>query len=100
MVVGLSSFPGVTVDDQPVLLPRDIAAHAAGVQPDTVKKWTTRGWVDPDTGQRRFLKVADRDWRGNPLYDYPDVMAAEKATRRRGRKRGPQHWAALNVKSA
>ena len=100
-VPGLSSFTGVTVNDhtRDPRLTRDLAAHAAGVKPDTVKKWTTRGWVDPATGQRRFLEVAARDWRGHPLYRYADVMAAEQATRRRGRQRDKAKWDALNVNS-
>lgn len=97
---GLSSFTGVTVNERIAHLPRDVAAHAAGVSPETVKKWASRGWVDPDTGERRTLPVAGRDWRGHPLYRYTDVMAAERATRRRGRKRGQQHWAAMNINSA
>jgi hypothetical protein len=89
------------VDDKPQpLLPRDLAAHAAGVKGSTVAMWASRGWSDPDDGERRTLEVAGRDWRGRPLYRYADVMAAEQATRRRGRKRDRQHWTALDVNSA
>ena len=68
-------------------LSRELAAHAAGVKVSTIAMWVSRGWADPATGERHTLEVAARDWRGRPLFRYADVMAAEKATRRRGRKR-------------
>ena len=89
---------GVPVNGD-ALLRKDVAAHAAGVSVSTVAMWASRGWTDPDTGQLHNLQVADRDWRGRPLYRYADVMAAEKATRRRGRRRGAA-WAVLDVNSA
>jgi hypothetical protein len=89
---------GVTVNELPTLT-RDLAAHAAGVKPDTVTMWASRGYVCPQTGERRWLAVAERDWRGRPLYAYADVMAAERATRRRGRRRDGQ-WVALDVNSS
>lgn len=99
---GLFSFTGVTVNEHTTepRLTRELAAHAAGVQPDTVKKWTTRGWIDKDSGERRYLEVAKRDWRGRPLYRFADVMAAERATRPVNRKTDKRHWAALNANSA
>lgn len=102
VVAGSSSFTGVTVNDHPddARLTRDLAAHAADVKPSTVAMWASRGWVDPVTGERRKLEVAARDWRGRPLFRYTDVMAAEQATRRRGRKRDKQTWAALDINSA
>jgi hypothetical protein len=89
------------VSDVPArLLNRDLAAYAAGVKPSAVAMWASRGWVNPATGQRRFLEVADRDWRGRPLYRYLDVMAAEQATRRRGRPRDKAKWTDLDINSA
>jgi hypothetical protein len=92
----------VTVDDTspPPLLHRDLAAYAAGVKPSTVAMWASRGWVDPDSGERRRLEPAGRDWRGRPLYAYADVMAAERGTRRRGRRRDPRHWDDLDTNSS
>ena len=101
-VTGSSSLCGeVPVDDarQP-LLTRDLAAHAAGVSGSTIARWASRGWNDPATGKRHVLEVADRDWRKRPLYRYADVMAAEKATRRRGRRRDSQAWTFLDHNSA
>lgn len=83
-----------------VLLTRDIAAHAAGVKPSSITMWTSRGWLDPVTGQRRKLDVVRHDWRGRALFRYTDVMLAEQATRRRGRKRDKAKWDALNVNSS
>jgi hypothetical protein len=82
------------------LLYTDLAAHAAGVSLSTIGMWVSRGWKDPGSGEQRRLEPAGRDWRGRPLYRYTDVMAAEQATRRRGRKRDRQHWVALDVNSA
>jgi hypothetical protein len=82
------------------LLTRDLAAHAAGVSGSAVAMWASRGWTDPCTGEHHVLEVADRDWRKRPLYRYADVMAAERATRRRGRRRGTQHWVSLDRNSA
>ena len=82
------------------LIHTDLAAHAAGVSESTIGMWAARGWIDPSTGERRKLEVADRDWRNRPLYRYADVMAAEQATRRRGRRRGTRDWASLDVNSA
>lgn len=82
------------------LLTRDLAAHAAGVSGSTVAMWASRGWHDPATGEHRLLEVAERNWRNRPLYRYSDVMAAEQATRRRGRRRDTQNWLALDQNSA
>lgn len=87
-------------DRREPLLTRDLAAHAANVSGSTVAMWASRGWTDPSSGERRILEVDSRDWRGRPLYRYADVMAAEKATRRRGRKRDKAKWAALDINSA
>lgn len=84
-------------DPADALITRDLAAHAAGVKPSAVNMWTSRGWIDPATGERHKLEVVKKDWRGRCLYRYGDVMAAEKATRRRGRKRD---WSALNANTS
>lgn len=82
------------------LLTRDVAAHAAGVKLSAITMWTSRGWVDPVTRERRKLEIVKRDWRGRALFRHADVMAAEQATRRRGRKRDKDKWRALDVNSA
>ena len=88
------------MDASDARLTRDLAAHAAEVKPSTVAMWASRGWVDPGSGERRKLEPVAYDWRGRPLYRYGDVMAAESATRRRGRPRtGPRSWTALDVNS-
>ncbi len=98
-VPGLFACPAeVFVGDH--LMHRDLAAHAAKVTPSTVAMWASRGWKDPATGERRKLEVADRDWRGRPLYRYLDVMRAEQQTRRRGRQRDTAKWAELDVNSS
>ncbi len=90
MVAGHSLFPGVTMTPHyDAHINRADAAHAARVDPNVITLWTRQGWKDPDTGQRRYLEVAARDWRGRPQYRYGDIMAAEAATRasKRGRPR-------------
>lgn len=83
--------------DFDALIDRETAAHAANVKPSAIAMWVSRGWVDPDTGSRRYLAAAGRDWQGRHLYRYADIAAAERATRRRGRRRD---WAVLNLNSA
>jgi hypothetical protein len=92
-------YGGDLVRDEP-LLHTDVAAHAAGVTESTIGMWASRGWKDPVTGERRYLEVAKRDWQKRPMYRYADVMAAEKATRRRGRSRKRINWPALDVNSS
>jgi hypothetical protein len=96
--LGLSSFPGVSViSDFDALIDRETAACAAKVTPSAVAMWVSRGWLDPQTGDRRTLESRGRDWQGRHLYRYSDVMAAERATRRTGR---PRNWSFLNVNSS
>jgi hypothetical protein len=83
--------------DFDALIDRDTAAYAAKVKPSAVAMWVSRGWRDPTTGERRKLEASGRNWRGGHLYRYGDVMAAELATRRKGR---PRDWAALNANSS
>lgn len=87
-VAGFSSYPGVTMPARyDAHISRRDAAHLARVDPHVISLWATQGWKDPDTGERRRLDVADRDWRGRPLYRYSDVVAAEAATRNSARGR-------------
>ena len=79
------------------LIDRDTAAHAAKVSRSTIAMWVSRGWKDPATGQRRHLDTAGHDWAGRHLYRYRDVLAAEQATRRTGRRRD---WNALDHNTA
>lgn len=53
------------------------AATVAGVAPVTIRQWRHLGRIAP----------ADTDGRGHPLYELTDVVAAEIATRGRGRPR-------------
>lgn len=85
------------MDSFDVLIDRDTAAFVAKVKPSAVTSWASRGWIDPGTGERRKLEAQGRDWQGRHLYRHGDVLAAEQATRRRGRRRD---WAALNVNSS
>ena len=82
--------------DFEALIDRDTAAYAAKVKPSAIGMWVSRGWKDPDTGERRKLERRGTDWQGRHLYRYGDVMAAERATRRRGRQRD---WSVLNLNS-
>ncbi len=83
--------------DFDALIDRDTAAFAAKVTPSAVAMWVSRGWTDPRTGERRKLEAKGRDWQGRHLYRYGDVMAAEQATRRRGRRRD---WSTLDANSS
>lgn len=55
------------------------AAQAVNVNPHTVRKWRSRGYLDPQ-GEHRRLPVIDYDEQGNPRHRYADVRAAEIAT--------------------
>lgn len=50
------------------LLPADLAALAAGIQPDTIRDWRRRGLLKPAGGTPR-----------RPLYALADVYAAKAA---------------------
>lgn len=100
-LAGLSSRLGVPMTDPArALITRDVAAHAAGVKTSAITMWTSRGWKDPATGEHHTLAIAGRDWRGRALFRYADVMAAEQATRRRGRQRDKAKWSTLNGNSS
>jgi hypothetical protein len=75
----------ITRDDG--LIDRDQAAALAGVTPDAVTMWATRGYVATLGGEkvRMHLPVARREGR-KPLYDPVEVQKAEYATRKRGRR--------------
>ncbi len=79
------------------------AAQAAQVSVNVISNWRNKGWLDRD-GQRKYLPVAGRDYRGMPLYRYGDVLNAERETRRSGKSHRrcppPQDWAALNMQTA
>ena len=70
------------------LVDRDQAAELAGVSPDAVTLWATRGYKTRDGKQRMFLPVALREDR-KPLYSVVDVQKAEYHTRVRGRRATP-----------
>ena len=75
------------------LIDRDQAAELAGVTPDAVTLWATRGYKTRDGKQRRFLPVALREGR-KPLYDPIEVAKAEYHTRKRGRRDIPHGFPA------
>lgn len=67
-----------------------LAAALAGVEPTVIRMWRYRGHlpVAKDTDGTEF-----RDPKGNPLYDYMDVINAEFKTRKAARRR-PVSYAA------
>lgn len=67
------------------LIDRDQAAELAGVTPDAVTIWATRGYMSRDGKTRCWLPVAKREGR-KPLYSPVEVQKAEWHTRRRGRR--------------
>jgi hypothetical protein len=71
------------------LVDRDQAAELAGVSPDAVTLWATRGYKTRDGKQRMFLPVAKREGR-KPLYNVVEVQKAEYHTRVRGRRATPR----------
>ncbi|HEX5268912.1 MAG TPA: hypothetical protein VFW33_00430 [Gemmataceae bacterium] len=75
------------------LIDRDQAAELAGVTPDAVTIWATRGYWTRDRSQHLVLPVAKREGR-KPLYDPVEVQKAEWHTRRRGRRDFPRSAAA------
>ncbi len=94
----LFAHPGVTVlPDFDALIDRDTAAYAAKVKPSSITSWVSRGWKDPETGERRKLERRAVDSVGRHLDRYGDVVAAERATRGRGKARD---WSLLDVNSA
>jgi hypothetical protein len=76
------------------LIDRDQAAELAGVGPNAVTLWATRGYVvtivagGEKISRRHWLPVALREGR-KPLYDPVEVQKAEYATRKRGRRDMP-----------
>lgn len=54
------------------LLPADLAARAAGVQPSTLRDWRRRGLITPAGGSER-----------RPLYDVQQLYAAQQASKPR-----------------
>jgi hypothetical protein len=75
--------PGDLFDDDEKLTTVQ-GAQAVNVSPHAVRKWRTRGYLDPQ-GERRWLPVVDTDAQGNPLHRYGDLRAAEIATHNSGR---------------
>jgi len=71
------------------LVDRDQAAELAGVGPNAVTLWATRGYKTRDGKQRMFLPVALREGR-KPLYDPVEIQKAEWHTRVRGRRATPR----------
>lgn len=71
------------------LVDRDQAAELAGVGPNAVTLWATRGYKSRDGKTRYWLPVAKREGR-TPLYDVVDVQKAEWHTRVRGRRATPR----------
>lgn len=82
------AFPGVTgllITRGDGLIDRDQAAALAGVTPDAVTMWATRGYWLRDRSAQTKLPVAKREGR-KPLYSVVEVQKAEWHTRLRGRR--------------
>lgn len=62
------------------LLPAATAAAAVGVSPTLLLRWRDKGWLDPATGQRKFLPVADETPTGRKRYRLGDVRQADRET--------------------
>lgn len=62
------------------LLPAATAAKAVSVSPTLLLRWRDKGWIDPDTGERRYLPVADETETGRKRYRLGDVREADRAT--------------------
>lgn len=90
-------FPGgaVLITRGDGLIDRDQAAELAGVGPNAVTLWATRGYIvtvvknGEKRRERHFLPVALREGR-KPLYRVVDVQKAEWHTRVRGRRSTPR----------
>lgn len=86
-----------TADPNAKLTAAELAA-ALGVSPQLVNRWHTDGYLNRD-GDRVFLPLADRNWRGHRRFRYIDGAKAEAATRRSPKSyRKPRDWAALDRK--
>lgn len=86
-----------TADPNAKLTARELAT-ALGVSPQLVNRWHTDGYLNRD-GERVFLPLADRDWRGHRRFRYLDGAKAEAATRRSPKSfRKLRDWAALDRK--
>lgn len=59
------------VDEMVTLVDTQAAAHAARIQPATIRSWARRG----------KLTQHGTDWRGRSLYDLNEVYAAARDTR-------------------
>jgi len=71
------------------LIDRDQLAELAGVSPDAVTLWSTRGYMSRDGKTRYWLPVAKREGR-HPLYEVTEGQKAEWHTRVRGRRATPR----------
>lgn len=75
------------------LIDREQAAELCRTTPDAISLWSTRGYIEETVidgekvRQRRYLEAIPDGRRR--LYRVADVLRAEKATRRRGRRRQP-----------
>lgn len=88
-----------TADPNAKLTARELAV-ALGVSPQLVNTWHTDGYVNRD-GERVFLPMVDRNWKGHRRFRYLDGAKAEAETRRsRHSFRKPRDWAALDRKPA
>ena len=82
---GLLSYPGWWfMRPDPGGLNRNEAAERLGndVTPHMVSMWALRGWIDPTTGKRRYLRMLGVGPEGMRRYHWPDLVSAEAATRR------------------
>jgi len=77
----------VFVQDLRALLTAREAAGRFHTSIAVVLMWRNRGWLDED-GQVHTLAVADRDWRGRPLYRWGDLLDAERGSRQSRKRTG------------
>ena len=62
------------------LLPAATAAAAVGVSSTLLLRWRDKGWLDPETGERKYLPVAGYTDTGRKLYRLGDVREADRST--------------------
>lgn len=75
----------ITPKSDDAILPAATCARIVGVSPPLLQRWRTKGWIDPQTGARRYLTAATVTPTGRPLYRLGDARQAERDTWRNPR---------------
>lgn len=86
---GLSVCLEVTVPDHNALVSASVAAEQLRVSIAVVCMWRNKGWIDPESGERRYLEIAGKDGRSK-LYRWGDLLIAERDTRSSPQCRRPR----------